>query len=157
MHSAPSTSAFDAGPAIISTVITPLAWFSHFPPTATTTAATPTTAAAAVQLCPATLITFLTPPASCLPPSHACSDYYGRDPYYGGGYGGGYGGYDARSGGYDSRSGGYGGGYGGSAPAADSRGGGGYGGAAGGGGYGPDRSAPRSYASAPRSGPYERR
>jgi hypothetical protein len=79
------------------------------------------------------------------------SDYYGRDPYYGGGYGG-YGGYDARSGGYDSRSGGYGGGYGGGA--ADSRGGG-YG--AGGGGYGPDRGAARSYASAPRSGPYDRR
>jgi hypothetical protein len=84
------------------------------------------------------------------------SDYYGRDPYYGGGYGG-YGGYDARSGGYgaDSRSGGYGGGYGGAA--ADSRGGGYGAGGGGGGGYGPDRSAPRSYASAPRSGPYDRR
>eukprot|EP00878_Enallax_costatus_P001110 GHUV01001247.1.p1 GENE.GHUV01001247.1~~GHUV01001247.1.p1 ORF type:complete len:209 (+),score=44.26 GHUV01001247.1:176-802(+) len=69
-------------------------------------------------------------------------DYYGsRDPYYGS-YG--YGGYDSRGGygGYDSRSGGY-----------DSRG---YGG--GGGGYGPDRGTSRGYgASAPRSGPYDRR
>lgn len=69
-------------------------------------------------------------------------DYY-RDPYYGSGYGGGYGGYDSRGGysGYDSRSSGY-----------DSRG---YGGS---GGYGPERGASRGYgASAPRSGPYDRR
>lgn len=65
-------------------------------------------------------------------------DYY-RDPYYASGYGGGYGG-----GGYDSR--GYSGGY--ESRGYDSR----YSGS-----YGPDRGSSRSYASAPRSCPYDRR